>query len=84
MTTDPRHRWGDPVTVLKHTASKCEETERVCAFCDLVKITIHPPQGIPWRAWRTKEGKRWEGSATPPCLPAWMEASAAPTEVPFS
>jgi hypothetical protein len=67
---ESRHRWGDPVTVLAATPSGCEETRRVCAFCKLQKITVHPPQGFPWREWCTVAGMRAKLDATPPCLPA--------------
>lgn len=61
-----RHRWGEGVLVGEYL----DRTERTCALCGLVKITVHPPQGWPWREWRTREGKRWEGENTPPCLEA--------------
>lgn len=59
-----RHKWGEGVLVGEHL----DRTERTCSFCGMVKITVHPPQGWPWREWRTREGKRWEGERTPPCL----------------
>lgn len=61
-----RHRWGEGVLVGEYL----DRTERTCVHCGLVKITVHPPQGWPWREWRTREGKRWEGENTPPCLEA--------------
>ncbi len=51
--------------------------ERTCARCGLIKVTVHPPRGFPWREWRTDKGKLWQGDATPPCLP-----QTAPAEVP--
>lgn len=60
-----RHKWHDPVTV-PYGPRGCEQTERACELCKLVKVTVHPPQGLPWREWR-------EGVAqvrlerTPPC-----------------
>lgn len=42
-------------------------TEKTCRHCGMVKITIHYPVGFPGREWRTKDGKRWWGQATPPC-----------------
>lgn len=59
-----KHRWGDGVCVGDHL----DRTERSCALCGLVKVTVHPPQGFPWREWRTRDGKVWRGDATPPCL----------------
>lgn len=66
--TGRRHRWGAPVAVIGDTHSGCQETHRTCELCRLVKITVHPPQGNPWRAWRTADGNPWQGDATPPCL----------------
>lgn len=52
-------------------------TERTCIACGLVKVTVHPPHGLPWREWRTAAGKVWRGDATPPCL----SQRAEPAEV---
>ena len=66
---DARHKWGDPSLVpARDNADGSDHNERTCTFCGLVKITIIPPHGYPWRAWRTSEGKQWDGAATPPCL----------------
>ncbi len=76
-----RHSWNatDPKRI---AACDCpdgnDRTEKTCPVCGLVKITVHPAQGFPWREWRTKDGKRWVGDATPPCVEAM-----APAEVPF-
>lgn len=52
-----RHEWGDGVSVpATDTPNGCDQTERVCARCGLVKITVHPPGAQPWRAWRLPEG----------------------------
>lgn len=66
-----RHRWGDPISIFENTPSGCEETERVCILCGIVKITVHPRDRseFPWRAWRTREGTRMEVDHTPPCRP---------------
>lgn len=81
--SEPHHSWGDRVTVMDGTPSGCEETERRCPRCGLVKITVHPPQGVPWRAWRTKAGIRTDKIAhTPPCLSAAeLVAFPPPSEV---
>ena len=64
-----KHRWGLPHTVFaSETPSGCEETERECGICHLVKITVHTPVGFPYRAWRTRAGMRAEIDHTPPCL----------------
>jgi hypothetical protein len=81
------HRWGEPVTMLTDTPSGCEETERVCLACRLTKITVHPPNGLPWRAWRTVGGTRTDKiGATPPCTPSGNVESlaGAPAEVRFT
>lgn len=59
-----KHRWGDGVHVGEHL----DRTERACALCGLVKVTVHPPVGFPWREWRMRDGKTWQGDATPPCV----------------
>lgn len=56
-------------------------------LCQLVKITVHPPEGYPWRAWRTKEGMRTDKiDHTPPCMPRGNVESIAgdPAEVPVN
>lgn len=61
MTVDPlptlaewekpdRHKWGERVTILpSESPDGCERSERMCEKCGIVKITVHPPQGNPWR-----------------------------------
>lgn len=64
-----KHRWGDPVwTPGMENHDGNDRTERACIFCGLVKITVHPPSGLPWREWRTKDGMVAQLTATPPCL----------------
>lgn len=59
---EPRHRWGDPARLI-------DRTERTCAHCGLVKITVHPPHGYPWREWRHRDSPvRIALTTTPPCL----------------
>jgi hypothetical protein len=62
-----RHKWGAPVTVIDGTPSNCEQTERTCVLCEMVKVTVHPPQGMPWREWRPKDGPQIQLEHTPPC-----------------
>lgn len=65
-----RHRWSDGVGVF-NTATGNDQTVRRCQFCRLEKITVHPPQGLPWREWRdAKGGPQMRLSFTPPCIPA--------------
>ena len=66
-----RHRWNFPICVFgDRTPTGCEQSERECQFCGLIRITVHPPQGFPWREWR-KAGsdKQFPSDHTPPCNP---------------
>ncbi|MPZ58455.1 MAG: hypothetical protein GEU91_18575 [Rhizobiales bacterium] len=64
-----KHRWEGHRWIHGHDSPDgCSRTERTCVLCTMVKITVHPPQGLPWREWRTFDGKVWHGTATPPCL----------------
>jgi hypothetical protein len=65
-----RHRWGSPATVPPAEAfDGNERTERICGVCRLVKITVHPAFGIPWREWRHPDGAAtFQGTITPPCI----------------
>jgi hypothetical protein len=57
-----KHRWGEPMRLQ-------DRTERVCQICGLVKITQHPPHGLPWREWRPRDSTaRFQMASTPPCL----------------
>jgi hypothetical protein len=68
-----RHRWLD---CDEKRIAACDSpdgndrTEKKCPVCGLVKITVHPPHGFPWREWRRKGGERVYGQATPPCIDA--------------
>lgn len=68
MTSD-RHKWGDPLRFApEDRPSGCAQTERTCTQCGLVKVTVHPPRGVPWiewRDWECREQKQQHG--TPPC-----------------
>lgn len=47
-----------------------DRTHKTCALCDLVKVTIHYPDGShPGREWITASGEKWVGTNTPPCIP---------------
>jgi hypothetical protein len=66
-----RHSWmGEQRKSALDTPTHCEETWRGCAVCGLVKITVHPPHGLPYRVWRYPDGSRSNGAATPECRPA--------------
>lgn len=66
-TTALRHRWGEPLPLQ-------DQTERVCANCSLVKITMHPPHGLPWRVWRHRDGSSFTAEGTPPCRPPEVQS----------
>jgi hypothetical protein len=62
MTASARHSWNstDPKSIAAcDSLDGNDRTEKTCAACGLVKITVHPPRGLPWREWRTKAGKGW-------------------------
>lgn len=61
--TSIRHRWRDPDRFEHHS-------ERRCEFCSLIKITMHPPRGNPWREWRYNSGKNFKSDVTPRCDPS--------------
>jgi hypothetical protein len=91
-TTDhaPRHSWNatDPKRIaVCDSFDGNDRTEKTCPACGMVKITVHPARGLPWREWRTKGGKVWVGDTTPPGIGAKPElqvASESATEVVFS
>lgn len=64
-----RHKWGDPAYLHRDTTpSGCDETEKPCVLCGLVKLTVHTPIGYPYRMWRTRAGLRFpDDGATPLC-----------------
>jgi hypothetical protein len=69
ITPHRTHKWNPPYTVLpSESHDGNERTERLSTNCNLVKITVHPANGFPWREWRTHEGKMAYFSMTPPCL----------------
>lgn len=62
------HKWSDPIPVLEGP-NGCEQTERTCVHCSLVKITVHPPRGYPWREWRhPQSAAQFPAEHTPPCI----------------
>jgi hypothetical protein len=66
-----KHRWNlDEEKRIAGTEFKdgVGRTERVCIHCGLIRITMHPPGGFPWRAWRHPKSKTdFECQNTPPC-----------------
>lgn len=66
-----KHRWGDPLNLSRdETVSGCDETHKRCLFCSVTKITVHPPQGYPFRVWMHANGQRFQMDRRPPCLNA--------------
>jgi hypothetical protein len=62
-----KHRWAEPVTVTENTGSGAQETHRRCIHCDMVKVTVHPPAGLPYRAWIAPNGVWGTAERTPVC-----------------
>lgn len=58
-----RHVWSE--------ASRTEhETVRLCARCEIIRVTRHEPGKMPWTEFRRMEGTRLNCIATPPCVTA--------------
>jgi hypothetical protein len=65
----PPHVFGDPVSV-KGDAFRARhpQTERTCAVCRLVKVTVHHPDGRAWREWRLADSSdQYSDDRSPPC-----------------
>lgn len=76
----PRHSWGAKVRVAAaDTASGCDQTERICWRCFLVQVSVHPPQGMPYAAWRRPGNpQQFTIDATPACVPEQRTHGATP------
>lgn len=49
----PPHIFGDPVSINPDPfRARHQQTERTCSVCQLVKVTVHHPDGRAWREWR--------------------------------
>lgn len=68
----PPHLFGPPVTVEPDPArGRHQQTERTCAVCGTVKVTVHHPDGRAWREWRVRGADRqFEDERTPLCAVA--------------
>lgn len=53
-----------------------DRTLKTCARCGLVKITVHPVHGYPFREWRFPNGDASRNTATPSCVPEAAEVKA--------
>lgn len=65
-----KHQWLRVPTYIHcdKSPSGCDESERECELCGLVRITVHRPDGYPYRAWRSKGGVRFpDVGYTPVC-----------------
>ena len=64
-----KHKWSDPVPVdAANSPAGYEQSERQCALCDLIKITVHPPEGFAYRAWRYRNtSEQFSAPRTPLC-----------------
>lgn len=61
MSAALRHRWGEAVRFVHKTERSC-----VRDGCEIVKVTRHDGDGLPWiEFWR--DGERLEADRTPPC-----------------
>jgi hypothetical protein len=47
--TEAAHVFGQPIWMPLN-----RQTERTCAICGAVKVTVHGEDGFAWRAWRAK------------------------------
>jgi hypothetical protein len=65
------HDFGEPVSVgIDDVPDRVSQTERTCALCRIVKITVHPRDGGGWREWRFADSPlQFELTYTPPCSP---------------
>jgi len=68
----PHHLFGAAVTVAPDPSrGRHQQTERVCAVCGTVKVTVHHADGRAWREWRVPGAERqFEDDRTPACTVA--------------
>lgn len=67
----PRHAFGAPLFVPQDPSRDAHpQTERICANCGLVKVTVHGPGGDAWREWRESYASpQYRLDAAPSCMP---------------
>lgn len=67
--TNPRHSWmGEQRISALDAVSHCNETWRACVHCGVIKVTVHPPVGHPYRAWNFRDRRpRQIGGPRPEC-----------------
>lgn len=68
----PQHQWGAATRLPLDTCLKRhEQTERTCAVCGLIRVTVHHPDGRAWREWRLAgTDRQFEDERTPVCMVA--------------
>lgn len=69
----PRHAWdydNERKIAACDSSDGNDRSEKPCLHCSLVKITVHPPFGIPWREWRFGAGENFKSDLTPRCEPS--------------
>lgn len=78
MPNKQTHKWDQVPTyrLPSDSGDGNERNERACQACGLTKITVIPPQGIPWRRWRWPGGEEFGGS-TPQCPKAGVKLAEA-------
>jgi hypothetical protein len=65
-----KHRFGDALNVPpSYELDRHQQTERTCAVCGAVKVTVHSPDGRHWREWRVSASAAQRETDTPPCVP---------------
>lgn len=78
---EPRHVFGQPLYVLQDPQRGREhpQTERTCAVCKVVKITVHGTNGAAWREWRLPNCLDQFGDAmgAPPCEASVLSGGAS-------
>jgi hypothetical protein len=77
LALPPRnHRWDwDHARQIAacDSPSGSDQNERDCVHCGLIRITVHPPAGNPFRAWRYGNAKQFTADKTPKCEPRVRE-----------
>lgn len=74
----PRHDWRKltpRMVPASESPTGCDQTERECSVCGLLKITVHPPRELPYRAWRAPGQQQVTMDHTPPCRAVGGEAN---------
>jgi len=79
-----RHDWKTrPIERIVECNDGNNRTLRICAHCELIKITVHARDGrSAWRAWRLPgHTDEWVVEMTPPCPGPKSHEPAEPTKL---